>query len=216
MIGGVSGCRERRVGGLVSLTGSGQPACDCHDLTDADDLTVAEAVLTWTHDPHPRRDEPRGWIRVDAWLRPRRWCQDRPRSSSRISPSFRYAARCQRRSRRGGRLRAGGRPTAPPPRAGSSDRHPGTKLGGTRAAQRVTGWPVPPGRGLARPNVTIQGGRHPPTLPVDSDGGYTRRLRSPWLSGDEGGELLEASMVVATVSVTDLGRAKRFYGRHSV
>jgi hypothetical protein len=28
MIGGVSGCRERRVGGPVSLTGSGQPACD--------------------------------------------------------------------------------------------------------------------------------------------------------------------------------------------
>jgi len=45
MIGGVSGCRERRVRGPVSLTGGGQTASDSCDLTDADDLTNAEAAL---------------------------------------------------------------------------------------------------------------------------------------------------------------------------
>ena len=93
MIGGVSGCRERRVGGPVSLTGGGRSASDPCDLTDADDLTDAEAALHVDARPRPRRDEPCGWIREDASLRPRRRCQVRPRSSSRISPSFRYAAR---------------------------------------------------------------------------------------------------------------------------
>ena len=78
----------------------------------------------------------------------------------------------------------------------------------------------PTGHGMARASWprACSPERNDPGRPASSDapGRQRWRLHSPtaipWLSGDEGGELLEASMVVATVSVTDLGRAKRFYG----